>query len=112
MGNMTVINANYDVKTVITRDMKKSLTRVSNDLVCEIWVWRANEGCFEMPIFKLLKTKIQVKENRDNTRKRFYLCPSQVFFSKIVDKKQKFLSKKLKLSTEILHCAYRVASLM
>ena len=53
MGNMTVINANYDVKTAITRDMKKSLTRVSNDLVCEIWVWRAYEGCFKMPIFKL-----------------------------------------------------------
>ena len=47
MGNMTVINANYDVKTAITRDMKNSLTRVSNDLVCEIWVWRAYEGCFE-----------------------------------------------------------------
>ena len=53
MGNMTVINANYDVKTAITRDLKNSFTRVSNDLVCEIWVWRAYEGCFEMPIFKL-----------------------------------------------------------
>ena len=53
MGNMTVINANYDVKTAIARDMKNSLTRVSNDLVCEIWVSHAYEGCFEMPIFKL-----------------------------------------------------------
>ena len=56
MGNMTVINANYDVKTaitVLTRDMENSLTRGSNDLVCEIWVWRAYEGCFEMSIFKL-----------------------------------------------------------
>ena len=53
MGNMTVINANYDVKTAIARDMKNSLTRVSNDLVCEIWVSRAYEGCFEMTIFKL-----------------------------------------------------------
>ena len=52
MGNITVINANYDVKTAITRDMKNSPTRVSNDLVGEIWVWRAYEGCFEMPIFK------------------------------------------------------------
>ena len=77
MGNMTVINANYDVKTAIARDMKNSLTRVSNDLVCEIWVSRAYKGCFEMPI-----SKIQVKENRDNTRKRFYLCPSQVFLAK------------------------------
>ena len=53
MGNMKVINANYDVKTAISRDMKNSLTRVSSDLVCEIWVWRAHEGCFEMSIFKL-----------------------------------------------------------
>ena len=53
MGNTTVINANYDVKTAIARDMNNSLTRVSNDLVCEIWVWRPYEGCFEMPIFKL-----------------------------------------------------------
>ena len=53
MGNMTVINANYDVKTAITPNMKNSLTRVSSDLVCEIWVWRAYEGCFEMPMFKL-----------------------------------------------------------
>ena len=53
MGNMTVINANYDVKTAITRDMKNSLTRVFNDLVCEMWVSRAYEGCFEMAIFKL-----------------------------------------------------------
>ena len=53
MGNMMVINPNDDVKTAITRDMKNSLTRVSNDLVCEIWVWRAYEGCFEMLIFKL-----------------------------------------------------------
>ena len=53
MGNMTVINANYDIKTAITQDMENSLTRVSNDLVCEIWLWRAYEGCFEMPIFKL-----------------------------------------------------------
>ena len=53
MGNMMVINANYDVKTAITREMKNSLIRVSNDLVCEIWVWRAYEGCFEMPIVKL-----------------------------------------------------------
>ena len=34
MGNMMVINANYDVKTAITRDMTNSLTRVSYDLVC------------------------------------------------------------------------------
>ena len=81
MGNITVINANYDVKTAIALDMKNSLTRVSNDLVCEIWVWRAYKGCFEMPIFKL-QTKFQVKENRDNTRKRFCLCPSQVFLPK------------------------------
>ena len=33
---MTVINANYDVKTVITWDVKNSLTRVSFDLVCKI----------------------------------------------------------------------------
>ena len=32
MGNMMVINANYDVKMAITRDMKNLLTRVSNDL--------------------------------------------------------------------------------
>ena len=31
MGNMTVINANYDVKTAITWEMKNSLTRVSYD---------------------------------------------------------------------------------
>ena len=53
MGNMTIINANYDVKTALTQDMKNSFTRVSNDLVCEIWVWRAYEGCFETPIFDL-----------------------------------------------------------
>ena len=53
MGNMTAINSNYDVKMAITRDMKNSLTRVSNDLVCEIWVRHPYEGCFEMPIFKL-----------------------------------------------------------
>ena len=47
MGNMTVINANYDVKMAITRDMRNSLTRISNDLVCEIWVWRAYEGCLK-----------------------------------------------------------------
>ena len=41
MGNMTLINANYDVKTAITRDTKNSLTRVAYDLVCEIRVWRA-----------------------------------------------------------------------
>ena len=51
MGNMTVINANYDVKAAIPRDMKNSLTHVSYDLVCKIWVLRAYEGCFEMPIF-------------------------------------------------------------
>ena len=44
MGNMTVINAYYDVKTAITWDMKNSLTRVSYDLVCKIWVWPAYEG--------------------------------------------------------------------
>ena len=44
MGNMTVINANYDVKTAITWDVKNSLIRVSYDLVCEIWVWHAYEG--------------------------------------------------------------------
>ena len=44
MGNMTLINANYDVKTALTRDMKNSLTRVSYDLVCKIWVWHAYEG--------------------------------------------------------------------
>ena len=33
MGNVTVINANYDVKTAITQDMKNSLTRVSNECV-------------------------------------------------------------------------------
>ena len=44
MGNITVINANYDVKTAITQDMKNSLTRVSYDLVCKIWVLRAYEG--------------------------------------------------------------------
>ena len=36
MGNMTVINANYVVKTAITGDMKNSLTHVSYDLVCKI----------------------------------------------------------------------------
>ena len=49
-----------------------------------------------MLIFKL-KTKIQVKENRDNTRKRFYLCPSQVFFSKILDKKQEIFEQKVEI---------------
>ena len=44
MGNMMVINANYDVKTAITWDMKNSLTRVSYDLVCKIWVCPAYEG--------------------------------------------------------------------
>ena len=44
MGNITVINANYDVKTAITQDMKNSLTRVSYDLVCKIWALRAYEG--------------------------------------------------------------------
>ena len=29
MGNMMVINANYDVKMAITQDMKNSLTGVS-----------------------------------------------------------------------------------
>ena len=52
MGKMMVIKANYDVKMPITRDMKNSLTRVSNDLVCKIWVWRTYKGCFEMTIFK------------------------------------------------------------
>ena len=47
MGNMTVINANYDVKMAITRDTKNSLTRVSYDLVCKIWVWRAYVGCLK-----------------------------------------------------------------
>ena len=54
MGNMMVVNSNYDVKMATTQDMKNSLTRVSNDLVCKIWVWHAYEGCFEMPIFKTL----------------------------------------------------------
>ena len=53
MGNMMVINANYDVKTAITQDMKNSPTHVSNDLVCKIWVWHDYEGCFEMPNFEL-----------------------------------------------------------
>ena len=44
LGNMTVINANYNVKTAITWDMKNSLTRVSYDLVRKILVWPAYEG--------------------------------------------------------------------
>ena len=54
MGNMMVINANYDVEMAITQDMKNSFTHVSSDLVCKIWVWCAYEGCFEMQIFKTL----------------------------------------------------------
>ena len=47
---MIVLNANYDIKTAITRDMKNSLAHVSNDLVLNITVvlvlwrvfWNAN----------------------------------------------------------------------
>ena len=77
MGNITVINANYDVKMAITWDMKNSLTHVSYNLVCKMSLTRL-QRVFEMPIFKLI-TKIQVKVNRDNTRKRFYLCPHKIF---------------------------------
>ena len=92
MGNMMVINANYDVKTALTQDIKNSLTSVSND--CEIRVWRAYEGCFEMPIFKLY-TRMQVKENRDNTRKRFLSLPHARFFCKIFIKKQEIVKQKV-----------------
>ena len=53
MGNIMVIMDNRDVKMAITRDTKNLLTHVSNNLVCKIWVRRANEGCFEMAVFKL-----------------------------------------------------------
>ena len=57
MGNMTVINANYDVKTAITWDVKNSLTRVSYDLVCKICSLNALMKGFWNANFKLL-TKI------------------------------------------------------
>ena len=63
--------------------------------------------------FLKLEIKIQVKETRDNTRERFYLCSSQVFFRKKFRYKNKISlskkpGKKLTFSTEILH---RAASL-
>ena len=62
MGNMTVINANNDVKTAITRDMKNSLTCVSYDLVCKIWVLRAYEGVFWNANFLNFKPKSKWKK--------------------------------------------------
>ena len=39
MGNVMVINANYDVKMAVIRGMNNSLNRVFSDLVCKILVW-------------------------------------------------------------------------
>ena len=78
MGNMTVINANDDVKTAITRDMKNSLTRVFNNLECEIWVWRAYEGCFEMQ-FLNFKPKSKWKKIEITLEKGFIFAPRKFF---------------------------------
>ena len=78
MGNMTVINANYDFKTAITRDMKNSLTRVSYDLVCKIWVWRAYEGFLKckflnfIPKFKWKKIEITLEKGFIFTPLKFF----------------------------------------
>ena len=75
MGNMTVINANYDVKTAITRDMKNSLTRVSYDLVCKIWVWRAY-----VQFLKCQFLNFKPKSKWKKIEITLETCPSQVFF--------------------------------
>ena len=81
MGNMRVINANYDVKTAITRDMKNSLTRVSNDLVCEIWVWRAYEGVLKGH-FLNFKPKSKWKKIEITLEKGFIFAPRKFFLAK------------------------------
>ena len=78
MGNMTVINANYDVKTAITRDMTNSLTRVSYDLVSKIWVWRANEGFLKCQ-FLNFKPKIKWKKIKITLEKGFVFATRKFF---------------------------------
>ena len=97
MGNTTVINANYDVKTAITGDMKNSLTRVSYDLVCKIWVWRAYEGFLKCQ-FLNFKPKSKWKKIEITLEKGFIFAPRK-FLSKILDIKQEIV----KLKVEIFH---------
>ena len=78
MGNMMVINANYDLKTAITRDMKNSLTRVSYDLVCKIWVWRAYEGLLKCQ-FLNFKPKSKWKKIKITLEKGFIFAPRKFF---------------------------------
>ena len=77
MGNMTVINANYDVKTAITRDMKKSLTRVSNDLVCEEFDM-LTKGVLNCQ-FLNFKPKSKWKKIEITLEKGFILAPRKFF---------------------------------
>ena len=81
MGNMTVMNANYDVKTAITRDMKNSLTCVSNDLVCEKRVWRAYEGVVRCQ-FLNFKPKSKWKKIEITLEKVFIFAPGKFFLAK------------------------------
>ena len=78
MGNMTVINANHDVKTAITRDMTNSLTRVSYDLVCQIRVWLAYKGFLKCQ-FLNFKPKSKWKKIEITLEKDFIFAPRKFF---------------------------------
>ena len=81
MGNITVINANYDVKTAITRDMKNSLTRVSSDLVCEIWLNALTKSVLKWQ-FLNFKPKFKCKKIEITLEKGFIFAPRKFFLAK------------------------------
>ena len=81
MGNMTVINANYDVKTAITRDMKNSLIRVFIMIKCVKYEFDAYEGVLKCQ-FLNFKPKSKWKKIKITLEKGFIFCPSQVFLAK------------------------------
>ena len=62
----------------ITRDMTNSLTRVSYDLVCKIWVWRAYEGFFKCQ-FLNFKPKSKWKKIELILEKGFIFAPRKFF---------------------------------
>ena len=95
MGNMTVINANYDVKTAIARDMKNSLTRVSNDLVCEIWFHALTKAILKCQFWNF-KPKSKWKKLEITLEKGFIFAPLK-FFSTILDKKQEIFEQKVEI---------------
>ena len=96
MGNMMVINTNHDVKTAVTRDMKNLLTRVSNDLVCKIWVWRTYEGCFEMTIL-CFRPKSKWKKIEITLEKCSVFAPRKFFLTKFSIKKQEIVKQKIEI---------------